>query len=49
MIEGDKMDGTWSPPKHLVKYVVCPSCNELVKKEEIVKNGYKCCWRCAEA
>lgn len=41
------MDGTWRPPKKVIKYVVCPSCKRLVKKDEIVK-GLNVCRRCAQ-
>jgi len=41
------MDGTWVPKNRMINYVVCPSCKRLVKEEQIIKNGYKSCWRCA--
>jgi len=42
------MDGTWMLKEKKISYVVCPSCKELVKKEDIVNNGFKSCWRCVE-
>jgi formylmethanofuran dehydrogenase subunit E len=42
------MDGTWLPPRKKINYVVCQSCKDLVKKEEIVKNSLKICLRCAQ-
>jgi len=42
------MDGTWLPKHKRINYVVCPSCRELVKENQIIKNGYKACWRCAQ-
>ena len=45
---GNNMDGTWRPPDKEIKYVVCQACKELVKEKEIVRNGLKICWKCAE-
>lgn len=42
------MDGTWSPPDKEISYVICQSCKELVKKEEIIRNSLKICRRCAQ-
>jgi len=42
------MDGTWRPPDKEISYVVCQSCKELVKAREIVRNGLKICWKCAQ-
>jgi len=45
---GGNMDGTWMLKEKRISYVVCPSCKQLVKKEDIVNNGFKSCWRCVE-
>ncbi len=42
------MDGSWCPPKKEISYVVCQSCKELVKENEIVRNGLKICRKCAQ-
>jgi len=34
------MDGTWKPHGTVIKYVVCSSCKQLLKKKDITKTGY---------
>ncbi|MDI6825679.1 MAG: hypothetical protein QMD36_00570 [Candidatus Aenigmarchaeota archaeon] len=42
------MDGTWYPAKKTINYIVCPSCKQLVKGEDIIKGKNEICRRCAE-
>jgi hypothetical protein len=43
------MDGTWKPQNKMIKYVICPSCKQLMKSEEMVKGIHEeLCWKCAE-